>query len=88
MHHAQGFGARGRFEQRLAFVGVQAEHGSQNERQPQRIFVGREQAAQFLRSVGLRQSQRFAGQFDQRALQRFNLRTLVFGQRREASRGL
>ena len=81
MHHAQSFGSRGRFEQRLALLGVQAEHGRQNERQPQRIVIGGQQSAQFLRSVGLGQRQRFARQFDQRALQRFNLRTLVFRQR-------
>ena len=55
MQHAQSFGPRGRFEQRLAFLGIQAEHGRENERQPQRIVVGGEQSAQFLRSIGLGQ---------------------------------
>ena len=57
MHHPQSFGPRGRFEQRLALFGIQAEHRREHERQPQRIFVGRKQAAQFLRSVGLRERQ-------------------------------
>ena len=53
----------------------------QNVRQPQRIVIGCQQSAQFLRSAGLGQRHSFAGQFHQGALQRLNLRTFVFRQR-------
>ena len=81
VQHAQSFGARGRFEQRLAFVGVETEHGREHKREPQRIFIGRDQAAQFLGRAGLRQRKRLARQFDQSALQRLNLGASVLRQR-------
>ncbi len=61
---------------------------ARTKRQAQRVFVGREQSAQFLRGIRLGQRQSLARQFHQRALQRFNLRTFVLGQATAARRGL